>query len=422
MLPPAPVTFSTTTVWPRLFVIRSAMIRAIVSVGPPAENGTTIATGRAGKFCADATPKQDITAAAKSRRLFMAPPLGHMVTLPGFILESRAETKLMNRLWRLMAAGLALAAAAAALPAAAQSYPSEPIRLVSPFPPGGSVDVVGRLLATKLSDSMGQQMVVDNRSGASGVIGTEVVMNAPPDGYTLLINTIPFVTNQFLMPRAPYDPLRDFVSISLVASSPSLVTVHPSVPARSIQELVALAKSKPGQLYYSAAGVGTNPHIAGELFNLLAEVNIVAVQYKGGGPADTALIAGEVAATFGNISQEIAFVKAGRMRALAVTGTKRNPAMPELPTVVEAAPEGPLRGYEFETWYVVAAPKGTPRAIVDTVNSHIRKALSAPDQVKFWEERGLTVIASTPEAAAAHLESEQKKWQRVIKERGIKAE
>ena len=328
----------------------------------------------------------------------------------------------MNRFIDLVAAGLVLAALTLALPAAAQGYPSKPIRLVAPFPPGGSVDVVGRLLATKLSDSMGQQMVVDNRSGASGVIGTEVVMNAPPDGYTLLINTIPFVTNQFLMPRAPYDPLRDFVSISLVASSPSLVTVHPSVPARSVQELVALAKSKPGQLYYSAAGVGTNPHIAGELFNLLAEVNIVAVQYKGGGPADTALIAGEVAATFGNISQEIAFVKAGRMRALAVTGTKRNPAMPELPTVVEAAPEGPLRGYEFETWYVVAAPKGTPRAIVDTVNSHIRKALSAPDQVKFWEERGLTVIASTPEAAAAHLESEQKKWQRVIKERGIKAE
>jgi tripartite-type tricarboxylate transporter receptor subunit TctC len=250
------------------------------------------------------------------------------------------------------------------------------------------------------------------------VIGTEVVMNSAPDGYTLLINTIPFVTNQFLMPRAPYDPLRDFVSISLVASSPSFVTVHPSVPARSIQELIALAKSKPGQLYYSAAGVGTNPHIAGELFNLLADVNIVAVQYKGGGPADTALIAGEVAATFGNVSQEIAFVKAGRMRALAVTGTKRNPAMPELPTVAEAG----VPGYEFETWYVVAAPKGTPRTIVDTVNSHIRKTLSVPDQVKFWEERGLTVIASTPEEAAAHLQSEQKKWQRVIKERGIKAE
>src|SRR5256714_261373 len=174
----------------------------------------------------------------------------------------------MNRLWSLMAAGLALAAAALALPAAAQGYPSKAIRLVSPFPPGGSVDVVGRLLAAKLSESMGQQMVVDNRSGASGVIGTEVVMNSPPDGYTLLINTIPFVSNQFLMPRAPYDALRDFVPVSVVASSPSFVTVHPSLPVRSIQELIALAKAKPGQLYYSAAGVGTNPHIAGELFNL----------------------------------------------------------------------------------------------------------------------------------------------------------
>ena len=321
-----------------------------------------------------------------------------------------------------MAAGLALAAAMVALPALAQNYPSKAIRLVSPFPPGGSVDVVGRLLAAKLSESLGQQMVVDNRSGASGVIGTEVVMNSPRDGYTLLINTIPFVTNQFLMPRAPYDPLRDFVSISLVASSPSFVTVHPSLPVRSIQELIALAKARPGQLYYSAAGVGTNPHIAGELFNLLADVNIVAVQFKGGGPADMAVIAGEVGVTFGNISQEIGYVRAGRMRALAVTSAKRNPAMPELPTVAEAAPEGPLRGYEFETWFVVAAPKGTSRAIVDTLNSHIRKVLTGPGQVKFYEERGLTVIASTPEEAAAHLEGEQKKWGRVIKERGIKAE
>jgi tripartite-type tricarboxylate transporter receptor subunit TctC len=325
--------------------------------------------------------------------------------------------KFMNRLWALMAAGLATAATVAA-PAAAQSYPSKPIRLVSPFPPGGSVDVVGRLLAAKLSERMGQQMVVDNRSGASGVIGTEVVMNAQPDGYTLLVNTIPFVTNQFLMPRAPYDPLRDFVSISLVASSPSLVTVHPSMPVRSIQELIALAKAKPGQLYYSAAGVGTNPHIAGELFNLLADVNIVAVQFKGGGPADQAVIAGEVGVTFGNVSQQVGYVKGGRLRALAVTSAKRIPAMPELPTVAEAG----VPGYEFDTWFVVAAPKGTSRAIVDTLNSQIRKALTAPDQVKFYEERGLTVIASTPEEAAAHLESEQKKWGRVIKERGIKAQ
>src|SRR5437868_3006529 len=318
----------------------------------------------------------------------------------------------MNRLWSLLAAALL------ALPAAAQTYPSKAIRLVAPFPPGGSIDVVGRLLATKLSEGLGQQIVVDNRSGASGILGSEAVMNSPPDGYTLLINTIPFVTNQFLMPRVPYDPLRDFAQISLVASSPAFVTVHPSVPAQSIKELIALAKSKPGQLNYSAAGVGTNPHIAGELFNLLAGVDIVAVQFKGGGPADMAVIAGDVGVTFGNISQEIGHVKAGRMRALAVTSAKRNAAMAELPTVAEAG----VPGYEFDTWFVVAAPKGTPRPIVETLNSQMRKVLKTPEQVKFYEERGLTVIASTPEEAAAYLESEQNKWARVIKERGIRAE
>jgi tripartite-type tricarboxylate transporter receptor subunit TctC len=314
----------------------------------------------------------------------------------------------------LVATLLALAAVAAA----AQGYPSKPIRLISPFPPGGSVDVVGRLVAAKLSEALGQQVVVENRSGASGVIGTEVVMNSPPDGYTLLVNTIPFVSNQFLMPRAPYDPLRDFVAVSLVASSPSFVTVHPSVPAHSIKELIALAKAKPGQLHYSAAGVGTNPHIAGELFNLLAEVEIVAVQYKGGGPADTAVIAGEVQATFGNVSQEVGYVKSGRLRALAVTSAKRNSAVPDVPTVAESG----VPGYEFDTWFVIAAPKGTPRLVVDTLNSHIRKTLTMPEQLKFWEDRGLTVIASTPDEATAHLAAEQKKWGRVIKERGIKAE
>src|SRR3989442_6006987 len=194
---------------------------------------------------------------------------------------------------------------------------------------------------------MGQQMVVDNRSGASGLIGTEVVMNSPPDGYTLLINTIPFVTNQFLMPRAPYDPLRDFVSISVVASSPSFVTVHPSLPVRSIQELIALAKAKSGQLYYSAAGVGTNPHIAGELFNLLADVNIVAVQFKGGGPADMAVIAGEVGGAVGNIAQEVGYVETGRKPALGLASRGDKPGVPERPAVPLGAPGRPLRGIEM---------------------------------------------------------------------------
>ena len=313
---------------------------------------------------------------------------------------------------------IALLALCAALPAAAQNYPAKTIRLVSPFPPGGSVDVVARLVAAKLSENLGQQVIVDNRSGASGNIGTEFVANSPPDGYTIIIQTIPLVANQFLLSRVPYDPIRDFAPVSLMASSPSLVTVHPSLPVRSVKELIALAKARPGQLNYAGAGVGTNPHIAGELFNLLAGVNIVAVQFKGGGPADLATIGGEVEMTFGNVSQEIGYVNSGRLRALAVTSIKRSPVLPDLPTVAEAG----VPGYEFLTWHGILAPKATPRPIVMMLNEQIKKVLTAPDQARMWRERGLDIIASSPEEFAAHLESEQKKWGRVIKERGIKAE
>ena len=306
----------------------------------------------------------------------------------------------------------------AALPVAAQNYPAKAVRLVSPFPPGGSVDVVGRILAAKLTENFGPQVIVDNRSGASGIIGTDLVAKSPPDGYTLLINTLPLVTNQFLMARVPYDPIRDFEPISMVTSSPSLVTVHPSVPARSIKELIALARSKPGQLNYSAAGVGTNPHIAGELFNLLAGVNIVAVQFKGGGPADIGAIGGEVAATFGNISQQIGYVKSGRLRALAVTSATRSPALPNLPTVAEAG----VPGYEFLTWHGILAPKGTPAPIVNLLNEQLKKILTAPGEAKLWEERGLDVIASSPADFAARLANEIKKWGDVISKRGIKPE
>ena len=311
-----------------------------------------------------------------------------------------------------------LIALCAALPAVAQNYPAKTIRLVAPFPPGGSVDVVGRIVAAKLTENIGQQVIVDNRSGASGNIGTELVANSPPDGYTLVIQTLPLVVNQFLLARVPYDPVRDFAPITLMASSPSLVTVHPSLPVRSVKELIALARAKPGKLNYSAAGVGTNPHIAGELFNLLTGVNIVAVQFKGGGPADLAAIGGEVEMTFGNVSQEIGYVNSGRLRALAVTSAKRTPAMPELPTVAEAG----VAGYEFLTWHAVLAPKATPRAVVMYLNEQIKKVLTAPGEANRWREMGLDIIASTPEELAAHLDAEQKKWGRVIKERGIKAE
>jgi tripartite-type tricarboxylate transporter receptor subunit TctC len=311
-----------------------------------------------------------------------------------------------------------LLAMCTALPAWAQNYPAKTIRIVSPFPPGGSVDVVGRILAAKLTENLGQQVIVDNRSGASGIIGTEMVAKAPPDGYTLLINTLPLVTNQFLMPKVGYDPIRDFDAIMMATSSPSIVTVHPSVPARSIKELVALAKSNPGKLNYSAAGIGTNPHIAGELFNLLAGVNIVAVQFKGGGPADIAAIAGEVAGTFGNVSQQVEYVKSGRLRALAVTSTTRNSALPDLPTVIEAG----IPGYEFLTWHAILAPKGTPAPVVTLLNENLRKVLTGPGEAKLWQDRGLDVIASSPQECTTRLASEQKKWGDVIKKRGIKAE
>ena len=312
----------------------------------------------------------------------------------------------------------ALAASLAAAIAGAQNYPSKPVRLVSPFPPGGSVDVVGRILAAKLTENLGQQVIVDNRSGASGIIGTEFVARSPADGYTLLINTLPLVTNQFLMPKVGYDAIKDFEPIMMATSSPSFVTVHPSVPARTIKELIALAKANPGKLNYSAAGIGTNPHIAGELFNLLAGVNIVAVQFKGGGPADLAAISGEVAGTFGNVSQEIEYVKAGRLRVLAVTSTTRNAALPSVPTVIEAG----VPGYEFLTWHAFLAPKGTPAPIVNQLNEQLKKILTAPGEAKLWQERGLDVIASSPQECATRIVSEQKKWGDVIKKRGIKPE
>jgi tripartite-type tricarboxylate transporter receptor subunit TctC len=305
-----------------------------------------------------------------------------------------------------------------AQPVAAQNYPLKTVRLISPFPPGGSVDVVGRLSAAKLTENIGQQVIVDNRSGASGNIGMELAARSAPDGHTLVINTLPLVTNQFLMSRVPYDPVRDFAPISHVTSSPSLVTVHPSLPVRSVKELIALAKARPGQLNYSAAGVGTNPHIAGELFNLLAGVNILAVQFKGGGPADMATIGGEVEITFGNVSQQIGYIKAGRLRALAVTSAKRSSLLPELPTVAEAG----LPGYDFVTWHGILAPKATPRPVVAYLNEQLKKVLTASDQAALWKERGLDVVASSPEQFAAHIEREQAKWGRVIKERGIKAQ
>ncbi|HVQ61087.1 MAG TPA: tripartite tricarboxylate transporter substrate binding protein [Burkholderiales bacterium] len=312
------------------------------------------------------------------------------------------------------------ASIAAALPllVLAQGYPEKPIRMIVPFPPGGSVDVVGRAMTPKLSERLGQQVVIENRSGASGTIGTEAVARARPDGYTVLLNTIPFVTNSYLYKEVPYDPFTDFLPVSWLCSSPGTLVVNPSVPARSVRELLQLAKAKPGALNYSAAGAGTNPHFAGELFNYLGNVDIVAIQYKGGGPSLLAALGGEVGITFPNISEAIPHAKTGRLVVLGVGSARRSPALPEVPTIAEAG----LPGYEFVTWHGVLAPKGTSAAIVSLLNAKLKETLTAPEQQRLFEQMGFEIVASTPEEFAAHLKRESEKWGKVIKERHIRVE
>jgi tripartite-type tricarboxylate transporter receptor subunit TctC len=293
------------------------------------------------------------------------------------------------------------------------------VRLITPFPPGGSVDLVARLLAADLAKPWGQQVVVDNRAGASGNIGTELAKNAPPDGYALLVNTLPFVTNQFVYSTMPYDALNDFAPISIVSSVGALLVVHPSLPVHTVRDLIALAKAKPGTLSYGTAGAATNPHIAGELLNYMGKINLFAVHYKGGGAATTATISGEIPVFFSNtISDALPQVEAKRLRALGVTNLTRQPAAPQIPTLAESG----LPGYEFTSWHVFAAPAATPRAIINQINDKVRASLRTPEAVQRWRERGLEIIANTPDEAAAHLKKEVQKWRVVFKERGMKAE
>lgn len=298
-------------------------------------------------------------------------------------------------------------------------YPTKPIRIISPFPPGGSVDLVARLVGAELSRLLGQQVVIDNRSGASGMIGTELAKNAAPDGYTLLVNTLPFVTNQFAYSRVPYDPVKDFAPVSLLASVASVLVAHPSLPVNSMKDLIALARAKPNEITYGTAGAGTNPHIAGELLNHLAKIKLVAVHYKGGGPATIATLSGETQLYFVNaIPEALPHIQAKKLKALGITATRRNAAAPHIPTMAEAG----LPGYEFTTWQILAAPRATPAQIIATLNEKVRSALKTPEAMKRWQDRGLDVIASTPEEMTAHLMSEISKWRVVFREQGIKAE
>ena len=319
----------------------------------------------------------------------------------------------------LIAAFLGAALPAAQFAAAqTAAYPSKPVHVILPFPPGGSVDTVARLVMPRVSESLGQQFLIENRSGASGNIGTEYVARAAPDGYTLMVNTIPFVANSHMYAKLPFDPLTDFVPISLLASSPSVLVVHPSLQARSVRELLELARSKPGVLNFATAGPGTNPHIAAELFNYLGKVKMVAIHYKGGGPALLSTVAGDTEIIVSGVSEATPFAAAGKLRALGITSLARSPAFPDIPTIAESG----LPGYEFVTWHGLLAPRGTSGAIVALLNDSVKRTMAMPEQVKLFRQIGQDIVASTPEEFAAHLKKESAKWGRVIKEQGMRAE
>ena len=322
----------------------------------------------------------------------------------------------MNHRARLLLcfAGAALTPFAAAQ--SGQPYPNRPIRLIAPSSAGGPVDVIARIVAVGLAESLNQQIVIDNRAGAAGLIGAELVAKSSPDGYTLLFGfSGPLAIVPNLNDATPYDPLKDFTPVTLAAAAPYVLLVHPGVPAKSVKELVALAKSQPGKLNYASGGTGTGIHMAGELFNLAAGVQIQHLPYKGAAPAQTALMAGEASMMFNGLSPALPFVKSGKLRALAVGGTKRTALLPDVPTVAE-------NGYDFHTtgWYGIVAPRATPRPIVNKVRGETVRALALPEVKDKLTALAVEGIGSTPEEFSALIREEMAKWARVIKAAGLK--
>jgi len=314
---------------------------------------------------------------------------------------------------------LAAALAAIAPPAAADIYPAKPIRFVVAFPPGGGTDIIARSIAQKLSGRLAQTVVVDNRPGAGGNIGTDIVAKSAPDGYTLLMGSAgPLAINASLFASMPFDPLRDLAPVTLAASTPNVLVVHPSLKAATVKELIALAKAHPGEINFASSGHGTPAHLAGELFNSMAGVKLVHVPYKGAAPALADLLGGQVQIMFSTMPPALPHVKDGKLRALAVTSLKRSPAMPGLPTVDEAA----LPGFEANTWHGVVLPAGAPGAIVARLNREIVAILHLPDVVERLSAQGAEPVGSTPEEFAAYIRSETVKWAKVVRESGAKAE
>jgi tripartite-type tricarboxylate transporter receptor subunit TctC len=317
---------------------------------------------------------------------------------------------------RLVAVALAVFFASGA--ASAQGYPAGPVRVIVPFPPGGGVDGAGRLISQKLTEALGRQFVVDNRPGANGMIGSELTAKSAKDGYTLMVNGANFVTTPSLYDKPAYDPVRDFEPVSLIALAPNVLVVHPSLPARSVKELIALAKARPGQVNYAGSGSGSTPHLAAELFNTLAKVTMIHVPYRGTGPAVVGLMSGEASVMFMPTTNAVPLVKSGRLRALAVTSRERVPAMPDLPTVSESG----LKGYESSQWYGVLAPAGTPSEVLSTLNTHIVKIMQAADMKQRLTGEGLVAVGSTRDQFAAHIRAETAKWAKVIKASGAKVD
>jgi tripartite-type tricarboxylate transporter receptor subunit TctC len=318
---------------------------------------------------------------------------------------------------RLATCIAALAALAAAV-AVAQDYPARPVRLVVPYAPGGPVDIVARITAQKLSETLGQQVVVDNRAGAGGNIALEVVARSSPDGYTLLMgangtNAI----NPGLYKKMPVDPEKDLAPVSMVASSALILVVHPSLPAASVKQLIALARSKPGAVMYASSGSGSTAHLSGELFKSMAKVDLLHVPYKGAGPALTDLMAGHVQTMITGISSTLPYVKAGRLRALGVSSEKRQPLLPDVPAIAEQLP-----GYEVATWYGVFVPAATPRPVVDRLNQAITRIFATPDARARLAAVGADAQTNTSEQFAQAVSKERAKWARIIRESGARAE
>jgi tripartite-type tricarboxylate transporter receptor subunit TctC len=313
----------------------------------------------------------------------------------------------------LLCASLALCAANALH---AQGYPTKPVRLISPYPPGGGTDATARIIAQALGEQIGQQVIVDSRGGASGRIGTEVAAKSPPDGYTLVLgNVAPLAILPGSGMKLTYDPAKDFQPVSLIATSDYILTVHPSLPAKNVKELIALARAKPGALSYASSGNMGGPHLAGELINLLAKVDILHIPYKGNGPAAVAILTGEAQLMFGSGPSVVPHIENGKLRALATTGSKRT--MKELPTMAEFLP-----GYEVTQWYGILVPAGTPKDIVSRLHKEIVTAVSNPKNAQALVKLGTAPVSTTPEEFAAFIKSETAKYAKVIKAAKITAE